>query len=245
MLRISDLLLLQNHRPWRLPSGKWQFYQEWNDALFLHFEVDFEDLRALVPSELELDDFQGKFYVSIVAFQMEKIRPRYLPHWHFVSTFREINVRTYIKNDGKEGVYFLSIEAEKPFSTWVSKTISGLPYSLSKIVRKANSYSNLNVTKNFRLDAEFSIGEKIQHKNALERWITERYCLYVEKKSSFFRYEIHHPEWVLHNVDMLQLELDYRLGGIHLTENALHSVQYSPGVQVVSWPSQNIKNKIL
>lgn len=245
MAKISDLLLDHTHRPWSMPKGKWQFYQEWNDALFLHFEVNYDTLRALIPEELELDDFQGSYFVSIVAFQMEKIRPRNLPYWHFVSTFREINMRTYIKNNNKQGVYFLSIEAEKPFSTWVSKTISGLPYELSKIVRKSDSYTNVNLKKSFKLDAHFRVGEKIQHKTALELWITERYCLYIKKKTEFHRYEIHHPEWILHKVDGFQLELNYRIGGLYLNQTNLHSAQYSPGVQVVSWPSQNIRNSTL
>ena len=42
---------------------------------------------------------------------MEQIRPRYLPAVSLVSDFHEINLRTYIDNDERKGVYFLNIEA--------------------------------------------------------------------------------------------------------------------------------------
>lgn len=92
----KELLKSTEHRSWLPPEKSWSFYQEWNDAVFLHWEVPYDDLRALVPSDLTLDNFEGKYYVSIVAFKMEKIRPRHLPAVSFISNFYEINVRTYV-----------------------------------------------------------------------------------------------------------------------------------------------------
>lgn len=128
MNHIQNLIADTHHRPRKLPMGKWQYYQEWNDALFLHFEVDFNILRKLVPKNLNIDSSEGKYYVSVVAFKMEKIRPRNLPSVRFISDFYEINVRTYINNNDKQGVYFLNIEAEKQISAFVARTLSGLPY---------------------------------------------------------------------------------------------------------------------
>lgn len=76
-----------------------------------------KEIRDLVPSKLKIDTFDGNAYVSLVAFTMEKIRPRYLPAIKFISCFDEINLRTYIDNDNKKGVYFLNIEAGKLLSS--------------------------------------------------------------------------------------------------------------------------------
>lgn len=74
--------LLYSGSPYRsrkIPEENWAYYQEWNKSVFMHWEVDYNDLKELVPLELELDSFNGKYWVSIVAFTMEKIRPAYLP----------------------------------------------------------------------------------------------------------------------------------------------------------------------
>lgn len=112
---ITTILNDVSHRPWEIPKGNLAYYQEWNDALFLHFRVDKKNLWELVPAEIELDTFQGKTYVSVVCFRMEQIRPIHLPAVGFLSNFYEINVRTYVKKGDKAGVYFLNIEAEKAF----------------------------------------------------------------------------------------------------------------------------------
>ena len=85
------------HRTVKIPNQNWRFYQEWNLAIFLHWKVDIEELEKFVPEEIEIDVFDGKPWVSLVAFTMEKIRPRYFPYFSSISNFDEINIRTYVK----------------------------------------------------------------------------------------------------------------------------------------------------
>src|SRR5436190_5400053 len=128
MTEIDKILSDTKHRPFDIPPKDWAYYQEWNNALFLHWKVPFDALRQLVPNELNLDTFDGEVYVSLVAFTMQKIRPRNLMSFKFISDFDEINVRTYIDNGNRKGVYFLSIEAGKLLAAFIAKTLSGLPY---------------------------------------------------------------------------------------------------------------------
>lgn len=130
-----------------------------------------------MPEDLELDSLDGKYYVSIVPFTMENIRPRRLPAVSMVSDFDEINVRTYVVVDGKPGVYFINIEVGKSLSAFVSRTISGLLYEKSDIIREKNAYLSLNEKKNFFLKLEYQKGEKVKNKTTLDLWLTERYCL--------------------------------------------------------------------
>ena len=102
---IDEILNNISHRPFEIPKGNWKYYQEWNRALFLHWVIPFELLRRCVPSNLNLDTFEGNCYISLVAFTMEKIRPKYLPSIRCISNFDEINVRTYIDNDNKQPLY--------------------------------------------------------------------------------------------------------------------------------------------
>ncbi|WP_407480730.1 YqjF family protein [Elizabethkingia meningoseptica] len=237
---MQHILSETKHRPWKLPYGKWQYYQEWNDALFIHFEVNYEMLRNLVPDQLNIDQFKGKYYISVVAFKMEKIRPRNLPSVSFISDFYEINVRTYINNNDKQGVYFLNIEAEKQLSAFVARTLSGLPYEKSEIKRSENHYTNKNSRKNFSLTSAFKTGEKIKNKSAFDLWLTERYCLYLLRNNELLRYEIHHKEWPLYSVKDSAISLHYKFGPIELTGENMLNYHYSPGVEVLSWKAEKL-----
>lgn len=240
MREIQDILQKTAHRPWPMPQNPWVYYQEWNEAVFLHFEIPFELLRKHVPERLALDSFDGVYFISVVAFTMQKIRPRYLPSLSFVSDFHEINVRTYVEKEGKKGVYFINIEAEKTFAVWVARMLSGLPYEKSDIQRKEGYYRSQQPVKNFTFEINFKVGSPIVEKNAFDLWVTERYCLYLDLDEKLYRYEIHHKEWELRQLHPQKINVRYDLGNMVLEENNIHSMQYSKGVKVVSWSRNRI-----
>lgn len=191
-----------------------------------------------MPGKLKIDTFDGDAWVSIVAFTMESIRPNRVPPWSSVSNFHEINVRTYVTKEGKQGVYFLNIEAEKQLAAWLAKKLSGLPYEKATIIRtwsdSEQTYKSNNKYKGFYLDTTFSINKTLEVKSDLDKWLTERYCLYLDKDNKIFRYETHHAEWKLNHVDVHILKTYYKVGNIYLDRkpDLLH---YSEGVKVVSW----------
>ncbi|MCC7452672.1 MAG: DUF2071 domain-containing protein [Crocinitomix sp.] len=240
MSEIDDILKDSAHRPFEMPHGNWIYYQEWNHALFLHWKVPADLLRSCVPSNLSIDTFDGDTYVSLVAFTMEKIRPKYLPHLGIVSNFDEIKVRTYIDNDGKKGVYFLNIEAGKRISAFIAKAISGLPYEKAKIKRTNHLYVSENIKKEFKLNAVFEINDKIAQKTELDKWLTERYCLYLDSGNELYRYDIHHKEWELKNVHVQRLNVNYKLKNIVLSEEKPYLTHYSEGIKVIAWKRQKI-----
>lgn len=168
-MRIRKILNTREHRPWEIPAENWMYYQEWNHSIFLHWEVDLEDLKKFVPKELEIDLFEGKPWVSVVAFTMEKIRPKNLPSFAPVSNFDEINIRTYIKSNNKTGVYFLSIEGGTKLSCKIAKGISELPYRFSKMKRSQNKFESRNSEFNDRLDLEYKVGGVVSKKTDLDK----------------------------------------------------------------------------
>ncbi len=241
MNEISDLINCNSHRPWKLPNKKCSYYQEWNNVLFFHWQISPAALSKLIPKELQLDTIDGNAWVSLVAFTMEKIRPIILPSFPFISNFHEINVRTYVTSNNKPGVYFLNIEAEKWISTWLVKTISGLPYEKSIISRTRSTNENIltsrNKIKQYSLDATFTIDQQILNKTEIDKWLTERYCLYQINEGRIYRYEIHHKEWQLNNVKLLNLNIDYKFGDLSLISYPTLQ-HYSHGVKVLAWEKE-------
>lgn len=222
------------HRPWKLPETSWKFYQEWNDAIFLHWKVDLALLRKLVHKDIEIDLFEGEAWVSLVAFDMENIKLKKFPAFPPVSNFHEINIRTYVKHEHKTGVYFLSLEASKKLSTYIAKTISELPYRYSKMSREENYYKSANIQYQDRFELNFKVGKEKTNKTKLDKWLTERYALFQEGKTCINEFEIHHPEWPIFDVTIEDSTIHYpRYERLMIGEPML--THYSPGVQVLAW----------
>ena len=240
MKEIREILKEVSHRPFAMHEGDWIYYQEWNRAIFIHWVVPYDLLRAIIPSRLNIDTFDGNCYVSLVAFTMEKIRPRFLPSIGYISNFDEINIRTYIDNDGKQGVYFLNIEAGKTISAGIAKALSGLPYEKANIHRTDHSYYSINSKKDYALDTEYEIQEIVSAKTELDKWLTERYCLYLDQQNELYRYDIHHKEWEIKKVHIKRLHADYKIGKIDLQRLKPDLTHYSEGIKVIAWKRDTI-----
>ena len=233
-MTIREILNTTEHRPWEIPTGSWKFYQEWNNVIFLHYKVELNELRKFVPKELDIDLFEGEAWVSVVAFTMEKIRPKNLPSFPPISNFDEVNIRTYVKSNNKTGVYFLSIEGGTKLSCKIAKWMSALPYRFSKMKRTKSHFTSRNSVFNDKLDIEYTIGDELKQKKEIDSWLTERYALFQEEKESINEFEIHHLEWTINKIDTKKIELNYPRFD-KLINNEPNKIQYSKGIKVVAW----------
>src|SRR5512145_2275490 len=103
-----EVVKLAAHRPWPLPNTPWVMTQTWHDLLFAHWPVERAQLRGVVPSVFELDLFDGEAWVGIVPIHMTNVAPRFIPALPLISSFPELNVRTYVRVGDQAGVYFFS-----------------------------------------------------------------------------------------------------------------------------------------
>ena len=55
----------------RRPRG-WILAMNWDDLLFLHWRVEADRLRPLLPAGLALDTFEGAAWISVAAFRMPR-----------------------------------------------------------------------------------------------------------------------------------------------------------------------------
>lgn len=109
-------------------------YQRWRYLLFLHWPVDRERLRRVVPPELELDLFAGQAYVSVTPFTMPEVRPAYVPHLPPLTSTHEVNLRTYVRyRGGCPGIWFFSLDASNLLAVLAARAALGLPYRSAEI----------------------------------------------------------------------------------------------------------------
>src|ERR687887_240214 len=75
---------------------------EWRKLAMINYEIDPSVLLKYKPRGTELDDWQGKSFISIVGFLFQKTRVFGLPiPYH--RDFEEVNLRFYVRYPGDEG----------------------------------------------------------------------------------------------------------------------------------------------
>jgi len=79
---------------------------DWRNLLMFNYEVDPGMLQRFVPLGTMLDAFEGRTYVSLVGFEFNhtRIAGVAIP---FHSSFEEVNLRFYVRRQGKRGVVFI------------------------------------------------------------------------------------------------------------------------------------------
>jgi uncharacterized protein YqjF (DUF2071 family) len=201
--RQAETLQVLDHRPWPPPAGGWLMAQTWTDLLFGHWEVDIEALRRQLPAALDVDTHEGRAFLGITPFGVENLRLRGLPALPAVSSFLELNCRTYVSHAGERpGIWFFSLDASSRLAVEGARRLYKLPYFRAAL-RPAprSSCSRLDARDrpheweaNYRPEGPVRSAQP----GTLEHFLTERYCLYAtDEDGALHRAEIHHLPWPL------------------------------------------------
>jgi len=195
------------HRPWPLPAGPWVMAQSWHDLLFAHWPVALAVLRPLIPLQLQIDISDGQAWLAVVPFRMTGVRLRGTPAVPWLSAFPELNVRTYVTDGKKPGVWFFSLDAGNPLAVAIARAWFHLPYFRARMLcREQDGWIHYESERTHRgaptglLKGRYRpVGEPFApQRGTLEHFLTERYCLYTaDRRGRIIRGEIHHSHWPL------------------------------------------------
>lgn len=236
--------MMDRLRPRQRPAGRAQGSQRWHSLLFSHWEVPEQLLRPLVPGTLGLDAYDGRYYIGVVAFTMQRVRPYwYLPAFPTAREFGEINVRTYVHLDGREpGVYFFSLDAASSLAVWAARTFWSLPYFKAEIAAHngaaSASYTCRRHTPELSFDAHADLGRTAlpaPEPASLPFFLCERYQFYTEDARGLWRARVHHAPYELFDADA---RVDTTLvSALGLPTHCVRTPDfYSPGVDVEIYP---------
>lgn len=212
-------------------KNDWIISQRWHDLIFINLKCDFDMLRALIPSCLEIDLFENDSYLSLVPFKMSEVRFSFFPVIP-MSQLWELNIRTYVKYKGKPGIYFITLDCDHLFGTWIARSFFGLPYRYKKMKGhvKKNDYF-------LESDSGFSLGVSLRDtrkKSTFDSWILERYSLFNLNKKGLFEGIVEHGPWSgLREVEKKSMSFLPFLESFNLklTEQP-SSIFYCPGTRV-------------
>jgi uncharacterized protein len=125
----------------------------WIDIAFLHWPVPPELVQALLPAGLVVDEFDGAAWVGLTPFTMAAMRPPGLPDpgptprrsrlplvgtgarvAGALTSTHETNLRTYARGpDGRDGLWFLSLEINSAPLAVLLRAAVGAPYHHARL----------------------------------------------------------------------------------------------------------------
>lgn len=242
--RQSGSLQEVGHRPWPLPGRMWVMGQTWSDLLFAHWPIERVLVEPHVPEALTVDEFDGQAWLGITPFVVSGLRLRATPPLPVVSTFPELNVRTYVSYGGKPGIWFFSLDAASRLAVAGARRFFKLPYFQARMAakRQAGSLDYASERHDRRgHDARFRAlyhpaSEPIAPApDSLEHFLTERYCLYSRTaKEQLLRAEIHHRPWLLREAEC-EIEVNTMPAPTIGTLSQAPLLHYSARQDVIIW----------
>src|SRR5690606_31642425 len=132
-------------------------------------------------------------------------RPRFLPPVPGTRSFLELNVRTYVKYGNRSGVYFFSLDASSLLAVKAASHKGFLPYryaeiNMTKKAGKSRFSSRRKEAERFpeAFDMSYKPVSTPIRPSPLERWLTERYCLWTKPEDRLYRVDIAHSPWTLY-----------------------------------------------
>lgn len=210
----------------------------WKNLFMANYEVDPARLAPLIPAGTELDLFQGRALVSLVAFQFLNTRVKgFRIPWHI--NFPEINLRFYLKRsvDGetRRGVAFISEIVPRRMISLVANTLFNEHYKTRRMAQRvrvssrstdglrAGSGQGPSMAHSDQLKAEYSFVEKGRTQKitavaginpqplkagSLEDFITEHYYGYTQGRRTM-EYQVEHPSWRTFPIQDYTIEVDF------------------------------------
>jgi uncharacterized protein YqjF (DUF2071 family) len=241
MLSPKAILQAHKHRPYPMPNPNlWLMYQSWQRLLFAHWPIPASQLREKIPAALQIDEYDGTAWLGLVPFRMANVRFRALPPIWGTSRFPELNLRTYVKKDGYAGVWFFSLDAANLLAVIGAKIAFHLPYYFAKMQieeeARQTHYESRRTGAEFLGDYAPTGGVQDYAKGSLERWLTERYCLFAaDKRGKLYRGDIHHHQWPLQPAEAdISINTIAAASGLVLPDTKPHLL-YAESIDVLAW----------
>lgn len=217
-------------------------YQRWKEMLFLHWPVDPATVQRTLPSGLEVDQFDGNAYVGVVAFNVDEARPRFTPALPWLSSFHQINFRTYVTCNGKPGVWFYCLHVNRLIPAFAARFAFLLPFIHSKVEggeRDGIVEYSLSTGSDTHLALSVTHGgpPTTARQGSLEFFLAERYLLFTRRREKILTGRVAHRPYILHPSSCREWNIQgFETSGCPLPDTPPPHVMYSPGVRAEIFP---------
>ena len=188
-----------------------------------------------------MQEHSGSGWLGVTPFVVTGLRVRGLMPLPFASSFRELNVRTYVTREEKPGIWFFSLDASSQLAVETARRLYRLPYFNAhisvhrrgkEILYDCSRGDGKVFSATYRPEGDVFNAER----GTLEHFLIERYCLYAEHEQRLYRADIHHRPWSLQRAEV---RIDLNTMPPLEVSNEDPLVHFSQRQDVVIWPLQD------
>ncbi len=234
-------------------------HQWWRDITFVHWRVDPGRVAPLLPRGVRPDLHDGSAWVGLIPFHMIDAGLGRGPAIPYLGSFLETNVRVYSVDDqGRHGVVFCSLEAERLAVVLGANVGFGVPYKFAKMTRRpALEPAGVSDLTGRRLRyetarrtrarpgsvLEIEIGDEVAEPSPLELFLTARFGLHSTVLGQPLWIPNTHGPWPLRRASVVELDDDLvaAAGLPGVTGTPPDSVLFSTGVETAFGLPQRLR----
>ena len=226
------------------PDSAAVMFQTWRNLLFLHWEIDPSTIQARLPAGLKVDLHEGKTYLGLVPFFMQKVRPRFFPAVPWLSNFMELNVRAYVHDEqGRPGVWFFSLDCDQPVAVELARKFFHLPYQHARMTSIGPVYEcqRKGEPKTARYSFTPNVSQEVAEPGSIEFFLLERYLLFSQTRKGLLKSgQVHHPPYTFSRAPIQQSDpRPCHWNGLQVEDRPI-SALVSTGVDVEIFPLKNV-----
>jgi hypothetical protein len=227
--------------------------QWWDQLAFVHWCYEPAEVQRLLPEGLFVDEHDGSAWVSLVPFFLRVGLPG-TPSVPWFSRFAETNVRTYVRSaDGRRGVWFSSLDAERLGAVVVARVSYQLPYFWAEMSIDGPPGGTADPTgvwtyrsrrrwpgpRGATSELRVRVGDvyRPDELGSLDHFLTARWGLFSSPPWGLRHAPAWHEPWPLRRAEVLDLD-DGLLAAAGLPPPPEPPLaHWSPGVEVrIGWP---------
>jgi uncharacterized protein len=216
-------------------------YQSWTWLSFLHWSYPPAVVQRLLPASLGVHDFDGRAWVGLTPFVLGDLRTPLAPAPPWCSRFPETNLRTYVVGpDGREGLWFFSLDAARLEPVLVARWTYALPYMWSQMtVERDGSLLRYRSRRRWPgpRPADSAVTVEVGDRLApaelgqFDHHLTARWQLYTTLGPVLARSTVDHEPWPLHRAVVRELDSGLIAAAGLPDPEGPPVVHWSPGVR--------------
>jgi uncharacterized protein len=210
-------------------------------------------LQPRLPAGLALDRWEGKAFVSLVAFDFVETRVAGVA-WPGFTRFPEVNLRFYVREGDRRGVVFVGELVPGRAIALLARLLYNEPYRVAGL----RSFTEA-LPGRVRIAHEFVWADRRQRIAVEGRWPAElaaetgvthffkehAWGYGTDRRGGLLRYAVEHPSWRVYPGATARVDLDFRAvygpEWAFLTDLAPEHVTLAEGSPVAVYPSDRVR----
>ena len=188
----------------------------WQDLIVATYEIDVEVIQEYVPVGFELDLFQGKALISVVAFRFNNT---YLAgvKMPFYRAFQEINLRIYVKgiHDGgmRRGVVFIKELIPHHIPALIARKLFRENFHVQPV--EVTCYGEKNCERIIyqwgggnMLGGEIKLPLTNWQEATEEKFLGDNYWAFKKAGKKTYAFRVNHKPWKMAKLENVDISID-------------------------------------